>query len=90
MGSMDTILKDAVMNQDVLFVVAMSGNREGVTYSGAAGEAADGRAVEKVDGRRIDHYYREEIFKPLGMTSTAFEVILPCHPTLKYTLDCTM
>jgi methyl acetate hydrolase len=31
------------------------------------------QAVEKIDGRRIDKYCQEEIFAPLGMTSTAFE-----------------
>ncbi len=33
-----------------------------------------GQVVEKIDGRRIDQYCREEIFEPLKMTSTAFEV----------------
>lgn len=32
-----------------------------------------GRVVEAVDGRRIDQFCREEIFEPLGMTSSAFE-----------------
>ena len=32
-----------------------------------------GQVVEAVDGRRIDAFCREEIFEPLGMTSTAFE-----------------
>jgi len=32
-----------------------------------------GRMVEAVDGRRIDVFCREEIFEPLGMTSSAFE-----------------
>ena len=32
-----------------------------------------GRIVETVDGRRIDVFCREEIFEPLGMSSTAFE-----------------
>ncbi len=45
MSSIDTILNDAVANQDVPFVVAMAGNRAGVTYSGAAGQAADGRVA---------------------------------------------
>jgi CubicO group peptidase (beta-lactamase class C family) len=31
------------------------------------------QAVEAVDGRRIDKYCQEEIFNPLGMSSTAFE-----------------
>jgi methyl acetate hydrolase len=33
-----------------------------------------GRVVEKVDGRRIDRFCREEIFEPLRMRDTAFEV----------------
>ncbi|WP_282609994.1 serine hydrolase [Pelagibius sp. Alg239-R121] len=32
-----------------------------------------GRAVEAVDGRRIDAFCQAEVFDPLGMTSTAFE-----------------
>ncbi|WP_300056012.1 serine hydrolase [uncultured Roseobacter sp.] len=32
-----------------------------------------GQVVEAVDGRRIDAFCTEEIFEPLGMTSTAFE-----------------
>lgn len=32
-----------------------------------------GQMVEAADGRRIDVFCREEIFEPLGMTSTAFE-----------------
>lgn len=33
-----------------------------------------GRVVEKVDGRRIDQFCREEIFDPLSMPDTRFEV----------------
>jgi methyl acetate hydrolase len=33
-----------------------------------------GRVVEKVDGRRIDRFCREEIFDPLDMPDTRFEV----------------
>jgi len=33
-----------------------------------------GQIVEKIDGRRIDDFCREEIFEPLGMADTAFEV----------------
>jgi methyl acetate hydrolase len=33
-----------------------------------------GRVVEKIDGRRIDRFCREEIFDPLGMPDTRFEV----------------
>ncbi len=32
-----------------------------------------GRVVEEVSGKRLDRYYRDEIFAPLGMTDTAFE-----------------
>jgi len=32
-----------------------------------------GQAVEAVDGRRVDKFCQEEIFGPLGMTSSAFE-----------------
>ena len=43
--NMDRILSDAVAAQDVPFVVAMSANAQGVTYSGSAGQAAAGRAA---------------------------------------------
>ena len=33
-----------------------------------------GQIVEAVDGRRIDRFCREEIFDPLGMPDTSFEV----------------
>ena len=33
-----------------------------------------GRVVEKIDGRRIDRFCREEIFAPLDMPDTHFEV----------------
>jgi methyl acetate hydrolase len=33
-----------------------------------------GLIVEKIDGRRIDRFCHEEIFGPLGMKDTAFEV----------------
>lgn len=33
-----------------------------------------GQIVEAVDGRTIDNFCREEIFEPLGMSSTDFEV----------------
>lgn len=43
--NMDRILSDAVAARDVPFVVAMSANAQGVTYSGSAGQAAAGRAA---------------------------------------------
>ncbi|MBO9396563.1 beta-lactamase family protein [Shimia sp. R9_2] len=43
----DRILKDAVAAQDVPFVVAMSANADGVTYSGSSGEAAAGRPASE-------------------------------------------
>ena len=33
-----------------------------------------GQVVEAIDGRRIDAFCREEIFDPLGMPDTNFEV----------------
>jgi CubicO group peptidase (beta-lactamase class C family) len=41
-----------------------------------------GQVVEKIDGRRIDQYCREEIFVPLGMRDTAFEVSASMKPRL--------
>ena len=38
--SVENVLKSAVENNDVPFVVAMAGNVAGITYSGAAGDAA--------------------------------------------------
>ena len=43
MTILDDILTRAVDQNDVPFVVAMAGNAEGITYSGAAGEAQPGR-----------------------------------------------
>jgi len=45
MKALDTVLSDAVSAGDVPFVVAMSGNSSGVTWSGAAGERAPGQAA---------------------------------------------
>ena len=42
MNDLDAILNDAVTAGDVPFVVAMSGNSSGVTWSGAAGDRAPG------------------------------------------------
>jgi CubicO group peptidase (beta-lactamase class C family) len=41
-----------------------------------------GQVVERVDGRRIDQYCREEIFVPLAMRDTAFEVSASMKPRL--------
>ena len=41
-----------------------------------------GQVVEKVDGRRIDQFCREEIFEPLGMRSTRFEPEADIAPRL--------
>ncbi|MEX0339555.1 MAG: hypothetical protein AB3N11_10995, partial [Arenibacterium sp.] len=43
--SIDQVLNSAVAAQDVPFVVAMSANSAGVTYSGAAGQACGGGAA---------------------------------------------
>lgn len=45
MSVKQAILESAVANGDVPFVVAMQGNAAGVTWSGAAGEAAAGRVA---------------------------------------------
>jgi methyl acetate hydrolase len=41
-----------------------------------------GRIVEKIDGRRIDKFCKEEIFDTLGMSDTAFEVLPHMAPRL--------
>ncbi len=41
-----------------------------------------GQVVEKVDGRRIDQFCREEIFEPLGMRDTRFEPEADIAPRL--------
>lgn len=53
MSKMNEVLKTAVSDGDVPFVVAMAGNANGVTYSGAAGEAAAGRAAGEDTAFRI-------------------------------------
>ncbi|MEM7301696.1 MAG: serine hydrolase domain-containing protein [Pseudomonadota bacterium] len=53
MANMDDVLSGAVAAGDVPFVVAMAGNSAGVTYSGAAGQAADGRAAAEDTAFRI-------------------------------------
>jgi methyl acetate hydrolase len=45
MKDLNAVLNDAVSAGDVPFVVAMSGNSSGVTWSGAAGERAPGQAA---------------------------------------------
>ena len=47
MRELDQILGDAVTAQDVPFVVAMVANSDGVTFSGASGDAAEGRAADE-------------------------------------------
>ncbi len=46
MSEMNQVLNDAVAAQDVPFAVAMAGNANGITYSGAAGETAGRPASE--------------------------------------------
>ncbi len=45
MADLDKIIGDAVAQQDAPFLVAMTGNRAGVTWSGAAGHAAPGQSA---------------------------------------------
>jgi len=45
MNNFNSILDKAVADNALPFVVAMTGNSSGITYSGASGNAADGRAA---------------------------------------------
>jgi CubicO group peptidase (beta-lactamase class C family) len=45
MKDLNAVLSDAVSAGDVPFIVAMSGNSSGITWSGAAGERAPGQAT---------------------------------------------
>lgn len=45
MKTLQTVLNEATAAQDVPFAVAMTGNAEGITFSGAAGEARPGLAA---------------------------------------------
>ncbi|MEM6887196.1 MAG: serine hydrolase domain-containing protein [Pseudomonadota bacterium] len=49
----DDVLKSAVENQDVPFVMAMAGNSDGVTYTKGAGQAAPGLDVSETTVFRI-------------------------------------
>lgn len=53
MEKLDTVLKAAVEAGDVPFVVAMAAHSEGVIYSGAFGQAAEGRAAAEDTAFRI-------------------------------------
>ena len=53
MSDLNTLLSTAVKAEDVPFVVAMTGNAQGITYSGAAGQAAEGRAAGEDTAFRI-------------------------------------
>lgn len=52
MSNLDKVLEAAVAAQNVPFVVAMTGNAAGITYSGAAGETA-GRMADEGTAFRI-------------------------------------
>lgn len=43
MSELDTVIREAVSNQDAPFLVGMTGNADGVTWSGAAGERSPGQ-----------------------------------------------
>ena len=53
MTAIDQLLRDFVKREDLPFVVAMAGNSKGVTYSGAAGDFAPGRAANESTVFRI-------------------------------------
>ena len=45
MAELDSVIQGAVSRQDAPFLVAMTGNAAGVTWSGAAGESSPGKAA---------------------------------------------
>ncbi len=53
MTDLNKVLTDAVDAEDVPFIVAMTTNADGVTFSGAAGDAAPGRAADENTAFRI-------------------------------------
>lgn len=53
MSNLQTVLNLAVAAQQVPFVVGMVGNADGITFSGAAGDAAEGRAAAEDTAFRI-------------------------------------
>lgn len=53
MSALQDVLDSAVARAQVPFVVAMTATAQGVTFSGAAGEAAPGRAAEEGTAFRI-------------------------------------
>ena len=46
MADLDQVIADSVAHMDAPFLVAMTGNRAGVTWSGAAGHASPGQAAD--------------------------------------------
>ena len=53
MAELDSIIAGAVSRQDAPFLVAMTGNAAGITWSGAAGESAPGTAASAATVFRI-------------------------------------
>ncbi len=53
MTDLNNVLSHAVDAEDVPFIVAMTANANGVTFSGAAGDAAPGRAADENTAFRI-------------------------------------
>lgn len=51
-------------------------------YHPASSWVALGEIVRRIDGRRIDDYLREEIFTPLGMTSSSLGIAPGAQETL--------
>jgi CubicO group peptidase (beta-lactamase class C family) len=47
MSNLDKVISDAVAKQDAPFLVAMTGNASGVTWSGAAGERSPGKRASE-------------------------------------------
>ena len=91
MSDLDQVLSEAVANEDVPFLVGMVGNREGVVWSGAAGERSPGQPAT------VDTVFRIfSMTKAVGSTAamilidrgklsadTVVETILPEFAELK-------
>ena len=59
--------------------------RPGTSWNYSVGIDVIGRVIEVLDGRALDVYLREEIFEPLGMVDTGFD--LP-HDKIDRFADC--
>lgn len=54
----------------------------GTRWAYSTGLDFAGRAVEAASGQRLDHYFRDHIFEPLGMKDTGFVLTPPQRPRI--------